>query len=107
MTSLALGTGTSNLLLAAADATMSLPVPHAPAYVARRLDDVRSLAAVRVTPIVPIVIVVVAVATFLALALVIGAIAAYIYYCQKYHHSWPGFGVPTAHNGYYSLKCIK
>lgn len=51
-------------------------------------------------------IVVVAVAAFLALALVIGAIAAYIYYCQKHHGKWPGLAVPTPTNGYYRLGCF-
>jgi hypothetical protein len=92
---------TQHMLAIAADATMLVPVPYVPAHLAKGLDRVR------VTPVVPLVIVVVAVATFLALALIIGALAAYIYYCQTHGHKWPGFGVPTAHNGYYSLKCIK
>lgn len=62
----------------------------------------------RVTPAIPvIVIVVVAVAAFLALALVIGAIAAYIWYCQANGLGWPGLAVPGASGGVYKLACFK
>jgi hypothetical protein len=59
-------------------------------------------------PIAPLIfIVVIAVIAFIALALVIGAIAAYIYFCQSHGGLWPGLGVPGSSGGYYSLRCIK
>jgi hypothetical protein len=61
-----------------------------------------------VTPAIPaIVIIVVAVAAFLALALVIGAIAAYIWYCQSNGLGWPGLAVPGPQGGVYKLACFR
>lgn len=57
-------------------------------------------------PIAPaIVIIVVAVAAFVALAAVIGAVAAYIYYCQSNGLGWPGLSVPGPEGGVYKLGC--
>lgn len=65
-------------------------------------------AELRVTPIAPaIVIIVVAVAAFLALAVVIGAIAAYIWFCQSNGLGWPGLAVPGPKGGVYRLGCFK
>lgn len=62
----------------------------------------------RVTPVAPaIVIIVVAVAAFVALAVVIGAIAAYIWYCQSNGLGWPGLAVPGPSGGVYRLGCFR
>jgi hypothetical protein len=63
---------------------------------------------VTINPVAPLVfILVIAVVAFIALAVVVGALAAYIYFCQAHGGRWPGFGVPGSSGGYYSLRCIK
>lgn len=62
----------------------------------------------RVSPAIPVVVfVVVAIAAFVALALVMGAIAAYIWYCQANGLGWPGLQVPGPSGGVYKLACFK
>ena len=94
--------GTDAALLGAAD-TVCTSGTRTGARVATALDRVRT------NQIAPaIVIVVVAVAAFLALALIIGAIATYIWYCQNHAGGkWPGLAVPTPKNGFYALTCVK
>ena len=89
------------ILEAGSDLAALLPTKAAPT-IARGMDRVASN---QVIPV--IVIVIVAVVAFLALALVIGAIAAYIWYCQSHHLGWPGFTVPGPSGGVYRLGCWK
>ena len=49
----------------------------------------------------------VAAVAFLALATAIGAVAAYIWYCQSNGYGWPGFTVPGPKGGIYRLGCWK
>ncbi len=87
--------------LALADALHGIPIRPAQG-VARGLDRVT------VNPILPVVfIIAVAVAVFVALAVLIGALAAYIYYCQSHGGRWPGLGVPGSSGGVYKLGCYK
>ncbi len=61
-----------------------------------------------VNPVLPVVfVVVVAVAAFVALAVIIGAIAAYIYYCQTHGGRWPGLQVPGKNGGVFKLGCFR
>lgn len=63
---------------------------------------------IRVTPVVPVIVfIIVAIAAFVALALVIGAIAAYIWFCQSHGLGWPGLQVPGPQGGVYKLACFK
>lgn len=53
---------------------------------------------------VGVVVIVVAVAAFLALAAIIGAFAAYIWYCQQ-RGLWPTMDVPWRTGGTFRLYC--
>ena len=53
---------------------------------------------------VGVVVIVVAVAAFLALAAIIGACAAYIWYCQQ-RGLWPTMDVPWRTGGTFRLYC--
>lgn len=90
-----------SILEAGADLATLLPTTAAP-VIARGMSRVASN---RIAPLV--VILLVSVVAFLALAVVIGAIGAYIWYCQSIGGYWPGFSVPEASGGVYRLGCFK